>query len=227
MLFARALLACHREQFGTEARSAFVVTLRGRYDLEVTEMLEDLRTLGVDAVTVDARSVRRSAGAVVDDRGRRADLVYASLDQLDLIHDPDLTTYFDAMTSGNAYFVNPLLSQCIIGDKRALSVMADPVFGDHFDSAERNFIERHVPWTRLVDSTDTKLLETLDADREGFVLKPANRLCGEGVVVGPATTQSDWRTALSAAAAAGTYLAQKYCPMPALGGDPHRGASSR
>ncbi|WP_141692174.1 hypothetical protein [Nocardia brasiliensis] len=217
--FAQALLACHREQFGSEARSAFVVTLRGRYQAEVPEIVQDLGALGVEAVTVDARSVRLHAGAVVDGRGRQADLVYANLDQHDLITDPELSGYFAAAVSGTACFVNPLLSQCIIGDKRALAVLSDPAFGAHFDDSEREFLDIHVPWTRLITRSDDTLLATLEADRDRFVLKPANRLCGEGVIVGEFVTQSQWRVALSEATA-GAYVAQEYCAPPFLAAHP-------
>ncbi|MGW4241189.1 hypothetical protein [Nocardia sp. NPDC004722] len=220
VLFARTLLACHREQFGTEARTAFIVTLRGRFDVEVAEMIEDLTALNVQTTAVDARTVQLRGDAVVDDRGRRADLVYANLDQLDLITDPDLERYFAAAVSGRACFVNPPLSQCIIGDKRCLAVLSDPAFATDFDAAEQALLAAHIPWTRVLDRTDTALLDRLDADQDRFVLKPANRLGGDGVVLGTRCARSTWRAALRHAATTGGYVAQEYCPLPTVPGYP-------
>ncbi|MEV6071903.1 hypothetical protein AB0L82_35640 [Nocardia sp. NPDC052001] len=220
LLFARALQTCHREQFGTNARSAFIVTLRGRFDIEVAEMIEDLTALGVETTTVDARAIRLREGLVVDDRGRRADLVYSNLDQLDLITDPDLEHYLDAAVSGQACFVNPLLSQCIIGDKRCLAVLSAPAFATDFDPAERALLEAHIPWTRVLDRHDTALLDHLDANQGRFVLKPANRLGGDGVVIGARTARSAWRAALFNSAKVGGYVAQEYCPLPTVPGHP-------
>ncbi|WP_194852948.1 circularly permuted type 2 ATP-grasp protein [Nocardia sp. SYP-A9097] len=216
-LFARSLVDCHREQFGRDPTTAVIVTLSSRYHQEVSEMIEDLQALGVDASTADARTIRLREDRVVDQRGRRVDLVYANVDQLDLITDPDLTSYLDAAVSGVACFVNPLLSQCIIGDKRALAIMWDPRFADYFNAAERALITEFIPATRLV-LRDRDLLDLLERARDRLVLKPANRLCGEGVVIGPGTTPAAWRTALRRAAVSGAHVVQEYCPLPQLPG---------
>ena len=70
-------------------------------------------------------------------------------------------------------------------------------------------MRRHVLWTRLATERYTvaptgeriDLLEYVRRERESLVLKPNREYGGEGVVVGPTATQSDWESALDAALA--------------------------
>src|SRR5204862_7623234 len=63
---------------------------------------------------------------------------------------------------------------------------------------------RHVLWTRLASERRTlsptgervDLLEYVRKERESLVLKPNRSYGGEGVLVGPATTQGAWESAL-------------------------------
>lgn len=213
-LFARSLLDTAAEQ-GVAVRRAAVVMLNGRYDDEVPEMRADLTALGVATDVLDARELRVADGRVVGSRGEPFDLLYGSVDQLDLINEPGLEDYLDAWVSGAACAVNPLLGQCVLGDKRLLAVVSDPAFAANLEPADRALVEATVPWTRVLRD-EPGLLGHVASHRGSLVLKPANRLCGEGVVIGPAVDPPTWRSAVRRALRTGPHVVQEYCPPPRL-----------
>jgi uncharacterized circularly permuted ATP-grasp superfamily protein len=70
-------------------------------------------------------------------------------------------------------------------------------------------LRRHVLWTRVLserrticpDGSKVDLLEWARRERETLVLKPNRLYGGEGVVVGPSATESEWAQAIDAALA--------------------------
>ena len=84
-------------------------------------------------------------------------------------------------------------------------------------------MQRHLLWTRLVAERHTvsptgeriDLLEYVRRERESLVLKPNREYGGEGVVVGPTATQSEWESALDAALADETrWVIQQLASIP-------------
>jgi hypothetical protein len=97
-----------------------------------------------------------------------------------------------------------------LDQKSAFEVFTDSDLAERFFTAEeRQVLRRHVLWTRLVSDRRTvcpngsrvQLLEFIRDERELLVLKPNRMYGGEGVLVGPLVTQSEWETALDAALA--------------------------
>lgn len=83
--------------------------------------------------------------------------------------------------------------------------------------SEREFVRRHVPWTREVvagpvdfEGREHGIEELALRSREKFVLKPVNACGGEGVVVGRATTDERWKAALTAALGSRNHVLQEY-----------------
>ena len=92
-----------------------------------------------------------------------------------------------------------------LDQKSCFEVFTDPELADRFLTVEeRQVMRRHVLWTRIVSDRRTTspageridLLEYARKERESLVLKPNRSYGGEGVVVGPAATQSEWEGAL-------------------------------
>lgn len=97
-----------------------------------------------------------------------------------------------------------------LDQKSCWEVLTDPQLAPkYFSPEERQIFRRHILWTRIVsdrratlpDGQPGDLLEFARRDRETLVLKP-NRSCGgDGVLIGPATTQADWEQAIDRALA--------------------------
>jgi hypothetical protein len=118
----------------------------------------------------------------------------------------------------------------IAGDldgKATFDLLTDPALAArHFRSAELQVFRRHVPWTRVVaerrtvlpDGSEGDLLEHIHRAREELVLKPDRGYGGEGVLIGPATPQSEWDNALDRALADAEdrWVAQSAVALPSL-----------
>ncbi|KVT70095.1 hypothetical protein WK56_19375 [Burkholderia ubonensis] len=224
-VFLKELLAAHRERTGAEPESAAIVTFKGRFTNEVERMVHGLNKLGVESWTVDAAELRRSAGRLVDQRGRRIDIAYNKLDLRDLIDEPLVDDYLKATADGDVTFLNPLICQWPLADKAILALLSDPQYGSLFSDEERELCKRHVPWTRLlganvttIDPTGSRsdLLRYAVGHRTGLVLKPTNATRGQGVVIGATVDQANWEQALSSALNDGTHVIQEYIEAPQL-----------
>jgi len=86
-----------------------------------------------------------------------------------------------------------------------------------FDHDEASFLNRHLPWTRLLVPGKTLYRgETVDLEalvpreRQKMVLKPAQTYGGASVHVGPFMSQDEWRAQVSEALSYGSYTVQEY-----------------
>lgn len=222
--FLHELLATHRELTAQYPSRAAVVNFRGRYKNEVDWITRGLNDLGVDSTVVDAASLRRNAGRLTDPAGAPLDLVYNKLDVRDLIGDSTVEEYLTSTANSEATCINPWVAQWILTDKAILAVLSDDRFAGNFTPAERELIQTHVPWTRLVTAAETTdkegqrvdLLSYAIARREELVLKPSNATRGEGVKIGPLTEPKEWEYRLQRAMGAEPYVLQEYVPAPRL-----------
>lgn len=216
--FLKSLLAAHEQRSGRPAKSASIVTFRGRFSNEVRQMVEGLNRLGVVTTTDDAATLRVVGHQVITSDGRPIDLAYNKLDLRDLIDDPSIEEYLNAAAQGYVTFLSPLICMWPLADKAVLALLSDPLFADRFSAEERAFCARHVPWTRfMVDGTTTALNgESVDlfsyvlANRASLVLKPSNATRGQGVIVGPKVTQQEWEARLGEAIQDTPHVVQEY-----------------
>jgi hypothetical protein len=92
--------------------------------------------------------------------------------------------------------------------KSCWEILTDPQFTQkYFNADERQVFRRHVLWTRLLSERRTQLptgqdgdlLEYVRREHESLVLKPNRAYGGEGVVIGPSLTESEWHAAIERA----------------------------
>ncbi len=92
-----------------------------------------------------------------------------------------------------------------LDQKSCFEVFTDPELSEQFLTVEeRQVMRRHVLWTRIVSDRRTvspageriDLLEYARRERESLVLKPNRSYGGEGVLVGPTATPSEWDSAI-------------------------------
>jgi hypothetical protein len=107
--------------------------------------------------------------------------------------------------------------------KSLWEVLGSSDFNQSLTPLEKKMVGRHIPWTRLLverrseapDGTLVDLIPYVRRHRSRLVLKP-NRSCGgQGVTIGPVTTQSAWeRTINLALAEPNTWVAQELIAIP-------------
>jgi uncharacterized circularly permuted ATP-grasp superfamily protein len=94
----------------------------------------------------------------------------------------------------------------LLHKKSIFALLTDERFQGDFSAEERAAVERHVPWTRLVqagkasyagDTVD--LLAFARANRERLLLKPNDDYGGKGITIGWESTAAQWDAALKAA----------------------------
>jgi uncharacterized circularly permuted ATP-grasp superfamily protein len=163
--------------------------------------------LGMPTIVCDPRDLVFD-GRALSASGRRIDLVYRRVLMNDVIARPtECEALVRACVAGAVCMANTF--RCKIAHKKAFfAVLTDDRNADLFDSAERELIARHVPWTRLVADVETtrngepiELLEHIRRRRDDFVLKPNDEYGGTGVTLGWETSASDWDAAIEGALA--------------------------
>jgi hypothetical protein len=97
-----------------------------------------------------------------------------------------------------------------LDQKSCWEVLTDPEIAErYFTVEERLVFQRHILWTRIVSDRRTALpdghtgalLEFARANHEGLVLKPNRAYGGDGIVIGPAVSATEWAAAIDAALA--------------------------
>ena len=120
--------------------------------------------------------------------------------------------------------------------KAFFAVLTEEKNAKLFSSEEREMIERHVPWTRVVDDVKTDyrrkpigLLEHIRKNRNDLVLKPSDEYGGTGVTLGWETDAKDWEKAIEGALpgkADGCWIVQEKIAMR-RGEFPYIGANGK
>jgi hypothetical protein len=105
---------------------------------------------------------------------------------------------------------------CMLSDKRNIALLSEHQESDLFSAAERQLIRDHIPWSRLARPGWTEFRgERVDlasfaaAERERLVLKRGRGGQGDAVVLGPLTSEAQWREAVARAFAAGDWILQE------------------
>lgn len=116
---------------------------------------------------------------------------------------------------GFCLFNGPL--EGMLSDKRNLALLSDLADRGRLDPDDRDTVDRHVPWTRILDDEETpgpdgETVSPLDYaldHRTDVVIKEASSFGSRGVVLGEAEDDDAWRAAVERAHAEGDWVVQK------------------
>lgn len=233
-IFIDQLITAHRAQYGLEPCRAAIVNIDGQFTNEVDWITKELQARGIDTIAADARDFKFYGGDLLA-HGSPINLTYNKLDQQRLVLEPGADSYLKAAAEGAVCFVNPLVVQCVLEDKGVLDLLTDTsLTGSEFTGSERDLIERHVPWTRVLNAGKTSLPDGSHADlatwaaseQDRLVLKPRNLTRGERVLIGPSTRETKWKDSLCLAMRDGDCVLQEYIPLPTTTDVPLLGEAS-
>jgi hypothetical protein len=181
--------------------------------------LEYFRSQGIECKIVDPREAEYRDGKL-----RAGDfeitLVYKRVLLSELVGREGVDTpVLRAVRDGAVCMVNPI--QCkILHKKVSLAVLSDERNADLFSAAERQSIDRFIPWTRRVEERPSMfrgrkidLIRFILDHREELVLKPNDDYGGAGIVLGWEVDAEAWEGAV-AKALAEPYVAQERVVLP-------------
>ncbi len=136
--------------------------------------------------------------------GQRVDVAYRDYQVADLLSLEKQGTNVEPMRL--LFRQNRVVSSIAaeLDQKSCWEILTDPQFSKYFGPEERQVFRRHVLWTRLLadrrtllpDGQTGDLLPHVRDERESLVIKPNRSYGGEGVLIGIATTQADWESAI-------------------------------
>ena len=203
-----SLLDAHRQWSGTREapRIAIVdwsdVPTRSEFVL----FCDYFRELGLECVIVDPREMEYRGGKLYAG-DIHVTLIYKRVLIDELIDECGLEHgVVRAVREGAVCMVNPFRCK-LLHKKASLAVVGDEKNAGLFTAEEKQAVQMHVPWTRVVEERSTEfggkkidLVPWIAENRNRLVLKPNDDYGGRGIVLGWSVSEEKWsetiRTAL-------------------------------
>jgi hypothetical protein len=206
----QALLDAYRQWSGTRSlpRIAIVDWAEVPTRNEFILFQDYFARQGIDCIIADPREMQYTSGKLVA-AGAPVDLIYKRVLITELVEREGLDhAVIRAVRDGAVCMVNPLRCK-ILHKKASLAVLSDDRNASLYTAEEREAIEAHIPWTRVVEERrtspagaagqaqgDVDLLPYIAANREQLVLKPNDEYGGKGIVLGWEVDQVGWERAM-------------------------------
>jgi hypothetical protein len=119
-------------------------------------------------------------------------------------------------SAGNIRLMNGPVSR-LLASKLNLALLSDHETVGVFNNQEKEFILRHVPWTRkivpgttLFEGKTVQLVDFIRSHREMLVIKPGSGYGGKGVCVGRSVTDREWQESVDTALREKNWAAQQW-----------------
>jgi hypothetical protein len=176
---------------------------------------------GVRTVICDPGTLELRNGHLYGEDGTRVNLVYRRVLTSDLLARPEESrALLDAYLTGAACVVNTFRAK-LLHKKMSLALLSDERYAHLYSPAQRDAIERHIPWTRRVREGPTTrhghpiddLAAYIALRHNELVLKPNDEYGGKGVVLGWTVDAHEWEQAVSVAVDQ-SYVVQEAIPVP-------------
>ena len=166
---------------------------------------ERFEALRVPVVLADPRQLDWD-GKKLTAKGKKIDLVYRRVLINDILARPKECEALTKAYEAQAVCVANNFRCKIPHVKAFFAVLTDGKNAKLFSGAEREVIERHVPWTRVVEDVKTDrlgepigLLAYIRKNKNDLVLKPSDEYGGTGVTLGWETDEKQWDLAIEEA----------------------------
>lgn len=167
-----------------------------------------LETLGVDAVSGHLGDVGERADGLYF-KETRIDIVYRMFGAADVRSNPGMAAAMPILHRnaqfGRVKLHTPLTSE-LAGSKACLALLSDESNHGAYEPAQREVVERMVPWTRVVRDGPTLTLDGraelrrfMRARQRDLVLKPVLGFGGAGIVTGWTASSEEWESAVARA----------------------------
>jgi len=191
------------------------------------EILKDrFEKMGIPVELADPRDLEFDGKHLIAN-GKNIELLYRRVLINDIVERPkECEAMVKAYQAGAVCVANNF--RCKIPHVKAFfAVLTDEKNARYFSSEERELIQRHVPWTRVVSDIKTEydgemvgLLEYIRKHQKNLVMKPSDEYGGKGVTLGWEVEKKEWEAAIKqalpngkAAKEQGCWVVQERIPM--------------
>jgi len=201
-----ALLSVYREWGGEHKPTIAIVDWTDLPTIHEFEILRDFFSArGHKTYIVDPRELEYRRG-ILSFKGEPIHLVYRRVLVQDCIDRPDdVRTLVRAVQDGAVCMINSFRT-ALTHRKAFFGLLTDEETPVSITAAEREVIQRHVPWTRRVVEGKTvrkgqtiDLVDHIQHNRRHLVLKPNDDYGGHGVFLGWKCSGEEWEAALKTA----------------------------
>ncbi len=187
-----------------DAHNIFIGNYKSTYTYELDTIQKRYNALsasnrvGNRLFVGDIRDLEYKEGKVYY-RDQRISLIYNKLDPLQINpDDPEISAWIEASRCQDCEFLNSLTAMYILETKRVLAILGTPEINDYlgFEDTEKQAVAACVPQTSILEQhsiDDSAVIR----DRHQYVLKADALTRGEGVFVGHAMSQDDWKQAVT------------------------------
>lgn len=187
---------------------------------------ERFEKMGIPVVLADPRDLEFDGRSLVA-HGKKIELLYRRILINDIVAKPkECAPIVKAYESGAVCMANNF--RCKIPHVKAFfAVLTDERNATYFSEEERELIQLHIPWTRVVADTKTEynsepvdLLACIRKNQKKLVLKPSDEYGGMGVTLGWEVEKKEWDAAIDQALRGGAkdktqgaWIVQERIPM--------------
>jgi uncharacterized circularly permuted ATP-grasp superfamily protein len=150
--------------------------------------------------------------------GKKVELLYRRVLINDIVERPkECEAIVKAYEAGVVCVANNF--RCKVPHVKAFfAVLTDEKNAGYFSSEERDLIQRHVPWTRVIADVKTEydgesvgLLEYIRKHQKNLVMKPSDEYGGKGVTLGWEVQKKEWDAAIEQALPKGKTAKEQGC----------------
>lgn len=181
---------------------------------EFKEFQQRLIASGYQTVICDPRELKYNRGKLYY-QDSHIQLIYRRATTVRLLEEAtDIADFIQAYRDGVVCVVGGLRSQ-IIHNKVIFAILHDQGATPFLEREEREFIQRHIPFTQVLKDNSSEMLNHLLEQKDSLVLKPFDQAASKGVYVGRDYTSEQWRS-LILASQGKDYLLQEFVEIPQM-----------
>lgn len=214
--WVKALLTNYKEYSKGDIKPqvAIVDFMTSEPPSEFIEFQKAFEAAGCPTVIADPRDLTYRDGKLYY-QDFRIDCVYRRAVTWEIIENAsEVKAFIEAYLAGDVCVVGPLRSQ-VIHNKQIFAILHDPEKTPFLTEEERNFVKRHIPFTRVFNNQDQELVQLAIEKKDQLVLKPMDKYASRGVRVGSDYSLEEWKHIIDQEAKE-EYLLQEFCQVPKI-----------
>ena len=161
---------------------------------------------------LDVRDLTFDGKALRDPDGKKIDAVWRRCVTNDVMdHWGQSQALIEAVRAGKVALIGSFAGH-LVHDKQIFRVLHDPRTLEFLDDGERAFVRDTVPETMFLDAAHADL-DAIRADKDAWIIKPADHYGADEVHAGCACTQKEWEAFIERFAegrSGARFIAQRY-----------------